>query len=85
MRKNNIGNIQLMVILVIVVALIAVVYLASQKTDLLPRASAPVVVETSYKVDSAADLDTVLRDVDNTDLSTIDSSISQNSSDSQGF
>lgn len=86
---NQRGNLQLVIILVVlVVGLILGVYLVQQKTNLLPKAAPATPITqldqtTSIKNDS--DLMQASSDLDNENLNSIDSGLNENNSDATSF
>lgn len=80
------GIAQIIIILLIVAGIAAGVYLVQQKTNLLPKAAAPksenVVVRPSP---AQSDLETLMTDLDNTNINEMDNELMQNDIDAASF
>lgn len=86
--KNQRGNMQLVIILVLVGIVIAVL-LVQQKSNILPKAATPESTinqtDSSQVIQNDSDLTKTSDSLDNTDINIIDSSLNQNDTDSSNF
>lgn len=89
MKIDQKGNVQLVIILIIiVVGLVLSVYLVQRRTNIFPKAAAPTPTYTNTNqttqqssIKNDSDLLGAASDLDNTDLNTTDSELNQNNSD----
>ncbi len=87
MKSTQENNHQLLILFIIIVAIMVGVYVANQKTAFLPNA-APLGANTydqGQAVQNDSDLMKLQRDLDGTNVNTIDSGLKQNSNDMSFF
>jgi hypothetical protein len=78
------GNMQLLVLIIIVFAALVGVYLVQQRTNFLPKAGFDQ--STTYQsINSSGDLDKALNDVNSADLNQVDQGINQTGSDASSL
>lgn len=80
-KTNNKGFIQYVVLGVMVIALLAVVAIMKQKTNITPQASSP----RSQAITSPQDLDTASSELDKTDMGQFNADLNQLKLDSSNF
>lgn len=71
------GVAQVIIILLIMVGIAVGVYLVQQRTNLLPKAAAPSPAQS--------DLETLMTDLDNTNIDAMDNELMQNDTDAASF
>lgn len=87
-RLNQKGNMQLIVVVIIIMAVIIGVYLVQQRTNFLPKASSPATTSQNtggQTINNANDLDKNLNELESTDINQLDQGLSENSSDASSF
>lgn len=87
-RLNQKGNMQLIVALIIIVAIITGVYLVQQRTNFLPKASSPYNTyqnTSNQTINNPSDLDKTLNELESTDVNQIDQGLNENNSNASSF
>lgn len=79
MRKQR-GNMQLVIIVILLVGLMVGVYLVQQRTNILPNASSP-----SQTIQTDGDLMKIASDLDYENVDSLDQQLSQNDNDLNAF
>jgi len=84
-KQTKEQNNQLVAIMLIMLAILVGVYVTQQKTNLLPKAASPATMYDSKQIETAADLNRALFDLDYANIDQFDQEVNQNMMDASSF